>query len=110
MFDYGLMVERALSKAAPEYPFLRCVTTAFDNSARRKEDATIIVNSTPARYQEWLENVLRRTRDCNRPEHQIVFLNAWNEWAEGNHLEPDAKFGRAYLEATKASMSAMSQA
>jgi hypothetical protein len=35
------------------------------------------------------------------PDEAIIFINAWNEWAEGNHLEPDLKFGRGYLEATK---------
>lgn len=106
VFDYGLMVERALSKATPDYPFLRCVTPGFDNSARRKEGATIIVNSSPERYQEWLEKTIRWTIERNRPEHQFVFINAWNEWAEGNHLEPDAKHGRAFLEATRAGLNA----
>ena len=105
VFDYGLMVDRVLKKDPPDYPFIRCVTPGFDNSARRKENATILVNSSPARYQAWLEQTIQWTCEHNRPEHQIVFINAWNEWAEGNHLEPDAKYGRAYLEATRDALS-----
>ena len=109
VFDYGLMVDRVLKKDPPDYPFIRCVTPGFDNSARRKENATILVNSSPERYQAWLEKTIKLTAERNRPEHQIVFINAWNEWAEGNHLEPDAKYGRAYLEATRDGLNATAQ-
>lgn len=101
VFDYELMIDRILKKSTPDYPFLRCVSPGFDNSARRKKDATILINSTPEGYQRWLEETIRWTQRNNKPEHQIIFINAWNEWAEGNHLEPDEKHGRSYLEATR---------
>ena len=104
VFDYMLMAERALSKPSPDYPFLRCVTPGFDNSARRAEGATIVVNSTPDHYGEWLRNALNWTTEHNPASRRIVFINSWNEWAEGNHLEPDARHGRAYLEATRSAL------
>jgi len=73
---------------------------SWDNTARRKEDAVIFRNSTPELYQRWLEAAVERvTSNCSA--ERIVFINAWNEWAEGNHLEPCQKWGRQYLEATK---------
>ena len=37
----------------------------------------------------------------NQPEERIVFVKSWNEWAEGNHLEPDLRFGHGYLEVVR---------
>jgi lipopolysaccharide biosynthesis protein len=72
----------------------------WDNTARRKHDATILTNSTPERYEEWLRTVILRSKSV-RPKADLVFVNAWNEWAEGNHLEPCQKWGDAYLKATR---------
>lgn len=99
--DYRKMVELMLEKPNPPYPWFRCVTPGFDNSARRKTDATIFINGTPEHYQGWLAEIARRVLANDRPDDQkLVFINAWNEWAEGNHLEPDQKWGHAYLQAT----------
>lgn len=100
VIDYSNMVEAQLAR--PEVPHLRFpgVTPSWDNSARRKKNAFIIADSTPEAYEHWLAENLRLVAD--RPQsQQLVFINAWNEWAEGNHLEPDQKFGRAWLEATR---------
>lgn len=99
--DYKLMADAAMKKPTPQYPFIRCVSPGFDSTSRRPNNATIILNSTPKLYEEWLKGAIRWTQSNNTSEHQFVFINAWNEWAEGNHLEPDARNGRAYLEATK---------
>ena len=100
IFSYAWLVERMLRKPRPPYPRFPCVTPMWDNSARRKTDALILRNGSPALYEQWLRAVVAKTR--TRPAHeQIIFINAWNEWAEGNHLEPDARNGRAYLEATQ---------
>ena len=64
----------------------------------------ILRNSTPELYGEWLNGALQRTL---RPDGSpIAFVNAWNEWAEGAHLEPCREWGRAYLEATRRSIEA----
>ena len=73
------------------------ISAAIDNQA----GATILMNNTPARYRRWLEAALAWTRQHQPPKRQVVFINAWNEWAEGNHLEPDTMNGHAYLEATR---------
>ncbi len=77
-----------------------CVVPSWDNSARRKQKAVIFRESSPAEYGRWLREEIARVQD--RPaQRQLVFINAWNEWAEGNHLEPDLKWERAYLEETR---------
>jgi GT2 family glycosyltransferase/ADP-heptose:LPS heptosyltransferase/2-polyprenyl-3-methyl-5-hydroxy-6-metoxy-1,4-benzoquinol methylase/Tfp pilus assembly protein PilF len=78
-----------------------CVTPSWDNSPRRKRSKPFIfTNSSPNVFEKWLRLEIERVQKRN-PEHRIVFINAWNEWAEGNYLEPDLKFGHAYLEAVK---------
>jgi hypothetical protein len=98
---YQSLVDRMLAEEFPNYLFFRCVTPRFDNSPRRSEGAAIFLDATPELYKNWLDQVVRRTREHYRGDERIVFINAWNEWAEGNHLEPDESQGRAYLEATR---------
>jgi len=76
------------------------VMPGWDNTARRPNNPAIFHGSAPAAYQRWLENAICDTKQNASPEHQIVFINAWNEWAEGAHLEPDRKFGYGNLRAT----------
>jgi hypothetical protein len=76
----------------------------WDNTARRRSGAQVYAGSTPQLYGAWLAEIARQTVDKFPPEERIVFVNAWNEWAEGCHLEPDLKWGRQYLEATKAAL------
>jgi hypothetical protein len=72
----------------------------WDNTSRRKKDAYIYHNSTPTLYGKWLEHIVKTFHPYSKEEN-LVFINAWNEWAEGNHLEPCQKWGRQYLEKTK---------
>jgi lipopolysaccharide biosynthesis protein len=101
VFDYQEMVERMLKKPEPDFVWFRCATPSFDNSARRKKDAAVFTGSTPKKYEAWLRQIVQRTERNLKDEERLVFINAWNEWGEGNHLEPDLKWGRAYLEATR---------
>lgn len=72
----------------------------WDHTPRSHYGGILWHNSTPNLYYEYLKKIVSivKTKDI---EHQIIFLKAWNEWGEGNYLEPDLKYGRQYLEATK---------
>ena len=76
------------------------ITPMWDNSARRKEGSFILHDSTPEKYKKWLSFIKENYPWDTVPE-SFLFINAWNEWAEGNHLEPCQKWRTAYLEATK---------
>jgi hypothetical protein len=71
----------------------------WDNTARYRNRATIWTGSTPHRFEYWMKRLLERVAKENREEEQLVFVNAWNEWAEGAYLEPDERNGFGYLEA-----------
>jgi lipopolysaccharide biosynthesis protein len=99
---YSRLVKGALGRPPAPYKRFPCVTPGWDNSPRRapRLRANIWVDSTPELYERWLRETLNRFRPFG-PDEDFVILNAWNEWAEGNYLEPDQRWGRAYLEATK---------
>lgn len=97
---YEGMIKGMLSNPVPDHVRFRGITPGFDNSARRAEGGAILVESTPELYAGWLREIGRQTLQKQRGEERIIFINAWNEWAEGNHLEPDLQNGHAYLQAT----------
>lgn len=100
VISFNQMVERALAVEPPEFPLLRGVTPAWDNEARRQGNGTVYQGSTPQLYQKWLSSCVDFARDNPFHDESLVFINAWNEWAEGAYLEPDVYFGSAYLNAT----------
>jgi len=75
----------------------------WDRSARSGRRATIYTGSTPELFKRHLEEALNIVSK-KPPEKRILFLRSWNEWAEGNYVEPDIKFGNAYLEIIKESL------
>jgi hypothetical protein len=98
VIDYDAVVEEHIAAEPVDYTRYPCVSPGFDNSPRRPErGALIITGSTPERYERWLRAVTERFCPPSAEEN-LVFVNAWNEWAEGNHVEPDRRWGRAYLD------------
>jgi glycosyltransferase involved in cell wall biosynthesis len=95
VLDYKEIMEDFISKSTNQFSG---VIPGWDNSARRKNDPMIVINSSPEEYRKWLETAIKRSREKNS---ELVFINAWNEWAEGCYLEPDKRFGRSFLEATR---------
>jgi lipopolysaccharide biosynthesis protein len=94
------MIQMMMQKPEVHYLRLHCVTPGWDNSPRRSQGAAIFTDSTPQKYQAWLGEIVRRTQAKYMGDERIVFINAWNEWAESNHLEPDLKWGHSFLQAT----------
>jgi len=101
VFDYKNLVEQSLNKKNFNYKYFRSVCPSWDNSARREKDATIFKGSTPSLFEYWFKEIVQKTAQNFNESERFVFINAWNEWAEGCHLEPDQKWGKAYLEAVK---------
>ncbi|MEQ5841382.1 glycoside hydrolase family 99-like domain-containing protein [Paraburkholderia acidicola] len=101
VLDWTHYLERSRSYETPEYRLFRGVTPSWDNEARKPGRGTAFIGSTPKFYQEWLYNAAVHTiHSIEAPDERLVFINAWNEWAEGAHLEPDRKYGYAWLHAT----------
>ena len=102
VYDWSVFLKRSQNYKKSAYRLFRSVCPSWDNTARRKSGGTVFLNSTPKDYQTWLENAVVETCDqATTPDERLVFVNAWNEWAEGAHLEPDAKYGYAWLDATR---------
>ena len=81
------------------------VMPAWDNSPRKPASGQIYHDSTPALFADWLRHAVERA-GRHPPGEQLVFINAWNEWAEGAYLEPDLRFGYGYLDACAAAVRA----
>ncbi|CAE6819929.1 glycoside hydrolase family 99-like domain-containing protein [Xanthomonas arboricola] len=84
-----------------EYTLYPGVNPGWDNEPRRSGKGRIYLHASPRRYRDWLSRTLRHRLASAPPAHRMVFINAWNEWAEGAVLEPDARLGHAWLEATR---------
>jgi lipopolysaccharide biosynthesis protein len=93
---YIKVIENVTKKPPPTaYRRFPCVFPSWDNSPRRAL-ANIIQNDSPEAFGRWLAEAANGTSTYPEDE-RIVFINAWNEWAEGCHLEPDRKMGRGFL-------------
>jgi Glycosyltransferase WbsX len=98
--NYRHLVSSMSTRIQPNYLRFPCVTPGWDNSPRRRRNPIVFIGSSPRLFHHWLvETLAKLMKSTNTP--RILFLNAWNEWAEGNHLEPDQRYGRAYLEALR---------
>jgi GT2 family glycosyltransferase/SAM-dependent methyltransferase len=99
--DYADTAFRFATRELPGYTRFRGVTPGWDNTPRRQDHGFVLHGSTPGVFQAWLEHVIAQTRAHRHGDERLVFVNAWNEWAEGAYLEPDRVFGHTYLEAVR---------
>lgn len=97
--DYRDLAVRYATRELPPYKRFMGVMPGWDNSARRQDNSYCFEHATPGAFQAWLETTIARTKRQYSGDERLVFINAWNEWAEGAYLEPDRRFGHAFLEA-----------
>jgi glycosyltransferase involved in cell wall biosynthesis len=106
--DYDEISQHAMSLSAPPFKLFRGVCPAWDNEARKPGRGFTLANSTPAAYGRWLASACQvAIEEASHADERIVFINAWNEWAEGAYLEPDRHFGHAYLAETARVLTAL---
>jgi len=82
---------------AGSYPV---VYSCWDNTPRSGRRGYVLQGSTPEKFAHLLTQAIKQIAPRS-PEHRLVFIKSWNEWAEGNYIEPDAEWGRGYLRAVR---------
>lgn len=102
VYDWRIFLQRSENFKLKNYPVLRGVCPSWDNTPRKKGRGTVFANSSPNLFERWLTNVFEDTvQQIEDVDQRIVFVNAWNEWGEGAHLEPDQRYGYAWLQAVR---------
>ena len=99
-YDYDYVWKRIITRKREQNgktPILGAFVD-WDNTARKGSNGIVFENMTPEKFQFYLTKQLER---CTEASSEFLFINAWNEWAEGTYLEPDKKYGYANLEAIK---------
>ena len=95
--SYSSFADHQMRATMPNHEWYPCVMHSWDNTPRSGRNGLVLDGARPELFRRLLERELDRLND--RPiEKRLIFLKSWNEWAEGNHLEPDLKFGTAFLE------------
>jgi glycosyltransferase involved in cell wall biosynthesis len=101
VYDYADMATKAANRTTESYTLFRGVMPSWDNTPRRQSGAHIYFGSSPTIYRDWLAEIAAKAQVELPDDRRFVFINAWNEWGEGCHLEPDLSNGRSYLDATR---------
>jgi hypothetical protein len=105
IYNYEDVVAAEVARPRAPYPQFRAAMPSWDNTSRKGATGNVFRGSTPALFEAWLTHIVNETRRFADNSCQIVFINAWNEWAEGAHLEPDRQHGHGYLRAVRNAIS-----
>lgn len=102
IFSYDQVVANAVASKEPDYKLFRASMLSWDNTARKQHNSHTFHGFSLLKYKQWLSSITNNVFNNAKysKDEKLVFVNAWNEWAEGTHLEPDRKFGYGYLQAT----------
>jgi hypothetical protein len=93
-FDYSDIMDNWINEKDYQENILPSLVPNWDNSPRSGRNAIILHNSTPERFEKHILDILKTQEN---KKNKIVFLKSWNEWAEGNYVEPDLKYGLEYI-------------
>ncbi|MFP5221750.1 MAG: glycoside hydrolase family 99-like domain-containing protein [Acidobacteriota bacterium] len=94
---FGKLLQHEAEHRDEPYECYSCAIHAWDNTPRSGSNGVVVTGSNPEQYGRLLRACIQKTQHLD-PDHRLIFLKSWNEWAEGNHLEPDIQHGHAYLE------------
>lgn len=105
IYDYAEVIDsvRGLRSGARAAP---CAFPGWDNTPRRGGKGVVITGGTPEDFRRDFRHCVDLAQAWD-PDEPLIFINAWNEWAEGCHLEPDQRFGKAFLEQVSAVLAAV---
>ena len=110
VLDYNALADYYINEGSDEFPVIKTVCPGWDNEARKPGRGHIFHGSTSSNYANWIRRACERTLDRLRDDKNqppFLFINAWNEWGEGAHLEPDRKFGYSKLDVTARTLAAL---
>ncbi|HVV32351.1 MAG TPA: glycoside hydrolase family 99-like domain-containing protein, partial [Vitreimonas sp.] len=99
IYDYASLLELSASEIRP-FAYFPGAMPRWDNTARKGATGHLFAHSTPELFEAWLRSAGKRALE-QWPDTPLVFINSWNEWGEGAHLEPDRLTGRRYLESVR---------
>ncbi|MDA8240190.1 MAG: glycoside hydrolase family 99-like domain-containing protein [Nitrospiraceae bacterium] len=99
VLDYREAMALSGQYSAPSYKKFRGVFPSWDNEARKPGRGTVLVNAFPHFFKKWLKDLFLFVDRNFESGEKLLFVNAWNEWAEGAYLEPDRRYGYAFLQA-----------
>nr|WP_253260829.1 glycoside hydrolase family 99-like domain-containing protein [Rhodanobacter glycinis] len=103
--DWRELARSVMAQPDPVYPLYPCVNPGWDNEPRRSGAGRIFAHASPRGYRDWLRHAIATSRRRHTEQAAPpVFINAWNEWAEGAVLEPDTRLGHAWLHATRTAL------
>jgi len=108
IFNYEKLARYFSDKNDARENWYPTIIPNWDHSPRSGRRGNIFINSNPVAFKKHVKQVLETVKE-KKPDHRIIFLKSWNEWAEGNYIEPDLKFGRGYLEALKSAIDELKQ-
>lgn len=100
LLPFKSLLEEEEGRVETLYKSYPCLVHAWDNTPRSGSNGVVLTGAHPEEFRKLVRLVLNRTRSVE-PDQRLVFLKSWNEWAEGNHLEPDLKYGFGFLEVIK---------
>jgi glycosyltransferase involved in cell wall biosynthesis len=102
--DYIGVASASINAPSTDFVRYRGCFPIWDNTARRRERGHVFLNDSPKAYGQWLRFLVNEAMTRKAEVEPLVFINAWNEWAEGTYLEPDEHLGRSLLEITRAAL------
>ena len=101
VYPYKTMAESfivpEIDKVENVYP---SIIPGWDHTPRSGREGLVMTDATPEHFEKHVKEVIKVISN-KKEEHKIVFIKSWNEWAEGNYMEPDLKWGRQFLEVLK---------